>query len=512
MQLIEDKVVFPFLQVFGPDLGEIGRGSPTMRIFGQTGRLLMRKPILILLLVVGLIRAYGQPTPLRIAVIGSSTSACFGFAGGITDGNCWINRVVNHYSANGYSVTLHNMAVSGYFVYAGMPTGSPGVLVNGGFYTVDVERNITKALSFTPDVIFVNYPSNLYDVANVSDILTYFRVIFTTAQITNTPCFITTSQPRNFDLNGRNKLKLIKDSILAEYGYFALNFWDNFANADGTISATYGQGDGIHLNAVAHDSMAQRTIAKSIPVARYLHRSRTSGNWGDASSWEKGRVPSVDDSVVIQNGHLIQGNASGQLRSLTIAAGGNLALSNPSVTVVVGASNQAKEDLNLMGTLQLSAGEIRINGRLQAVAGSHFSLTGGRLVIDGNTGSAASSVANGRHLFDISSSMGSFTFSGGILRIVDPPAGSGSRTLNCTYDFGDLSNLELGDGVSVTPGGHSDGFGGAGYPSRIGRLTVNAVVSSDNRVMRITQALTVKSSVTVTSGHLIQAAPVTVEN
>jgi len=48
-------------------------------------------------------------------------------------------------------------------------------------------------------------------------------------------------------------------------------------------------------------------------------------------------------------------------------------------------------------------------------------MTGGLLAIDGNTGFDVTSPANGNYLFEAVTAMQSFSFTGGIIQIADPP-------------------------------------------------------------------------------------------
>ncbi|HKP32586.1 MAG TPA: SGNH/GDSL hydrolase family protein [Chitinophagaceae bacterium] len=195
----------------------------------------------------------------RVAVIGSSTSACFGFPSGINDGDCYINKFVNYYINLGWIIELRNLAVSGTNVYNGMPDGYPTIPFGG---SVDPAHNITEAIGrgISPaDVIIVNFPTNQYQNLNLHNILSFFSVIKKAANDDGKPCFITTAQPRDdFDAATRTKLKELRDSIMLQHGTFALDFWTTLANPDGTIVTAYARGDAIHLNAAGHDILYQR--------------------------------------------------------------------------------------------------------------------------------------------------------------------------------------------------------------------------------------------------------------
>ena len=218
--------------------------------------------------------------PKKLAVIGSSTSACTGYTGPVGDpmhiSNCYINKLVSYYNANGYTISLQNLAVPGYHLYTGMPNGSPPYSINGRDYFIDPNRNISAALtlpsdpSWHADVIIVNYPSNNYQYPemDIHTVMAYFRAIKKAGNDAGKPVFITTTQPRNSDYDAASRLKLIeiKDSINLQFGYYAVDFWTTIANPDGTIAAAYNL-DNIHINAAGHDLFFQRLQAKNIFAA-----------------------------------------------------------------------------------------------------------------------------------------------------------------------------------------------------------------------------------------------------
>ena len=105
----------------------------------------------------------------------------------------------------------------------------------------------------------------------VDSILYCLRTIRDSANIKGVPCFVTTTQPRtsNDGFNtGAMKAKLaeLKDSILLEFGNFAINFYDGLINpADSSI--LYDSGDHIHMNATGHQELYQRVLLKNIFLA-----------------------------------------------------------------------------------------------------------------------------------------------------------------------------------------------------------------------------------------------------
>ena len=200
----------------------------------------------------------------RLAIIGSSTSACYGAS--VYD-SCYVGRLHKRYNQQEtFYATIDNAyAVPGYCCLKGMPSSYVSPYAN---LQPDPEHNITKALSVHPDVVLVNYPNNGYDSLHIDLILYCLRTIRDSANKAGVPCFVTTTQPRTSAPLFNNpaaklKLAILKDSILAEFGYFAVDFYTGLYNpADSSV--LYDAGDHTHMNNTGHDSLFQRVLAKNI--------------------------------------------------------------------------------------------------------------------------------------------------------------------------------------------------------------------------------------------------------
>ena len=242
-----------------------------------------------------------------------------------------------------------------------------------------------------------------------------------------------------------------------------------------------------------------------------INRTLVNGSFTDSATWSKGRPPLTGDSIIISAAHNIVLNTSVQVRALRIEQGGSLSLSGAH-TLTLGGPEDGDFMLDNFGTLNISNGTLTVRGRVKLNAGSTFNMTGGTLVIDGNTGHVISSLADGAYLFEAAPGMSSFSFTGGILQIVDPPIGVASQAINCPYPFGVNSTLMLGNGVSQTASNNPSGFGGSLFPPAIGRLVIDAGTAGSNRQFTITKPLNVKGTLTVKSGsHLKLEAALTID-
>jgi hypothetical protein len=134
------------------------------------------------------------------------------------------------------------------------------------------------ALSYTPDIVIINLPSN--DIAfgfTKKEMMDNLRLMYTTITATGARCFIGTTSPRN-DITAAQRLlqRELVDSINNNFGVFALNFWDDLVTTDGlnrlrdeVREAT----SDYHLNDVGHNYLYLRvrdkqifTVGSALPV------------------------------------------------------------------------------------------------------------------------------------------------------------------------------------------------------------------------------------------------------
>lgn len=206
-----------------------------------------------------------QEKAITIVVLGSSTA--FG-TGASPRENGWVFQYENYLHAQNPDHTIHNLAWGGYTSYKIMPDE----FRRAGRPNPDPERNITKALSYNPDAIIINLPSN--DITNFFPLPEFTANLDSVKSMANNAgvvCFISTTQPRNEEIHERDQLIFMKDTILNRYQEFSIDFWSGIAiteeeneSARGEIKDAYNFGDGIHLNNAGHTLLAERTIDKEI--------------------------------------------------------------------------------------------------------------------------------------------------------------------------------------------------------------------------------------------------------
>jgi len=231
-----------------------------------------------------------------IAVIGSSTAAGYGLPD--ADGNpmqtiddnvdddkpvnSWVNRLRRYYNNLNLLNELDNFAIWGEDIYQAMPDDYDHP---GDRNSPDPRNNVTKALSVSPDIVLVNFPSNNYDFFDIEETMARFHDLYNAVTADgHTVCYICTTQPRTsegFDpMEARLKLKTLKERIVAEFPGRYIDFYTDVVDLQEEsspgvpnpnylgIRAEYSQGDGTHLNEAGHAVLFNAVLAKNIvPIA-----------------------------------------------------------------------------------------------------------------------------------------------------------------------------------------------------------------------------------------------------
>ncbi len=185
----------------------------------------------------------------KIVIMGSSTSEGYG----ATNRYGWAHMFADWAESIDSRNEVINIAKAGYSSADLLPTG-------------DSNHNITKALSYSPEIIIINLPSNDASVGRpVSEQVANFQTITNLAVAQGITVYATTTQPRNFpEQSKRDNLIAMKAEIYTMFGSHTLDFWTTIANADGTINTTYNSGDGIHLNDSGHRLLFERVKAMNL--------------------------------------------------------------------------------------------------------------------------------------------------------------------------------------------------------------------------------------------------------
>lgn len=205
-----------------------------------------------------------------IVVLGSSTAAGVGPK---LSKNTWVNRYRAYLAKEFPNFSLTNLAVSGYTTYHVQPSD---YLPPPGRPTPKPAKNITAALALSPSAIIINLPSN--DIARgyaFEEQIENFERLSEIAAVNGVPLWVTTPQPRNFEVPLQlSELFTLRVALTYAFEKQLIDFWTNIAVADGTLVPEYDSGDGLHLNDAAHALLAERVIASKIPEYAVAMRSQ----------------------------------------------------------------------------------------------------------------------------------------------------------------------------------------------------------------------------------------------
>lgn len=197
----------------------------------------------------------------NIVVLGSSTAAGTGTS--VSD-SAWVNRYRVAIQENSPGFDVINLAIGGYTTFQILPTGT--TLPDGVNESIDVNHNVTKALSYNPCAIIINMPSNdatkYYDVQMQLD---NYKIISDLASEAGIKVWIATPQPRNFSDPVQTQIQFdLFDTLPDIYGDYTIDFWTDIADENGRVVSDYDAGDGIHLNNAGHRILFERVLAKQI--------------------------------------------------------------------------------------------------------------------------------------------------------------------------------------------------------------------------------------------------------
>lgn len=198
--------------------------------------------------------------PYHIVILGSSTAAG---SGASTPDSAWVNRYRTFLQALNPSNQVTNLAVGGYNTYRIMPTGFQ---VPAGRPSPDTLRNISAAVALNPDAIILNLPSN--DVAlgfSLNEQTFNMDSIYATALQAGIPIWICTTQPRNFNPTNLQLQAQMRDTIIAHFSPYVLDFWTGLALTNNSLDPFYDSGDGVHLNDKGHRLLFQRARDENLP-------------------------------------------------------------------------------------------------------------------------------------------------------------------------------------------------------------------------------------------------------
>lgn len=239
-----------------------------------------------------------QATPVRIVVLGSSTAAG---TGPIPRDSSWVNRYRDHLKSINPANEVINLAVGGFVTYRIMPDDF--VAPVAGRPAPDTAHNMTKALYHQPDGIIINLPSNDRQFP-MAEQLSNFDSLFRHANSHGVPVWICTTQPI---ANSGPYQAAVKDSIIARFSPFVIDFWTTLADTANLVYPIYAA-DAVHLNNLGHWILLTRVIQKDLPTLLYQPVPFPDLNVTDISVWVQNRCG--DSAAIIQVAYTNLGSAT----------------------------------------------------------------------------------------------------------------------------------------------------------------------------------------------------------
>lgn len=188
-----------------------------------------------------------------IAILGSSTAEGVGAS---PRDSSWSNKLKYLFVLENRNINLINLARAGYTTFKILPSS---------FSTADTTRNVDKALSFKPDLIIINLPSNDFAEGHSDQqILDNYGIVTQKMVAANIPFIITTTQPRDFThLEARKRLAIFNNKMEAFYADQMVYTYVQLATPDFYLNRHFGYGDGVHLNNNGHDVIFKSIVNDS---------------------------------------------------------------------------------------------------------------------------------------------------------------------------------------------------------------------------------------------------------
>ena len=238
------------------------------------------------------------PNPMRIVILGASTS--FGFGASVLDsGYAYRFRQFIIDSVNGFSSVI-NLAHAGYTTYAMQPTGYPAP----GTYPVDTLRNITKAISLNPDGVIFNFTTNdINALISLDTTIKNLQRATTMLKALGIPYWITTTQPRNFTgdppatITQKKQMILdLRDTIIKLYPNNHIESYLGFSDASGDILPQFDSGDHTHFTNAGHQLLFNNF--KNAKIDSVLCVSVSTGVDGQTATHEMNVYPNPTNGKV----------------------------------------------------------------------------------------------------------------------------------------------------------------------------------------------------------------------
>ena len=184
-----------------------------------------------------------ENSDFTIVILGSSTAAG---AGPSHPDSTWVNKYRKRLQEINSANQVINLAVGGYTTYKIMPDE---FVTPSNRPSVDSLHNISHALTYDPNAIIVNLPSNDRQWPREEQ-LANFDSLFNFGLHHDVPVYICTTQPIVPNSFAQYQ-KDVADSVLLRFGASSIDFFYPLSDTDHTVLPVYAA-DAVHLNDSGH--------------------------------------------------------------------------------------------------------------------------------------------------------------------------------------------------------------------------------------------------------------------
>jgi acyl-CoA thioesterase I len=186
-------------------------------------------------------------------VMGSSTAA----GAGSSPGQSWAALLQAGVQNRGIQVI--NIAKGGTVTYQGLSTKAAPTASRP---LPDPSANIDQALSRSPGLIVVAYPTNDTAIGySVQETVNNLLSMRNQALANSVAVVVVSTQPRNLSPAQLSQLVLIDDQLATAVGACFVDVRTGLAGANGQLAPQYDSGDGVHPNDAGHRLIATRIQA-----------------------------------------------------------------------------------------------------------------------------------------------------------------------------------------------------------------------------------------------------------
>jgi len=236
--------------------------------------------------------------------------------------------------------------------------------------------------------------------------------------------------------------------------------------------------------------------------AQTITSTAAGGNWSLTTTWVGGVVPTSVNDVVIAATATVTLDGNFACKSVVVNNTGTLSV--PANTLTVGTAGGDNKTFVVTGTLTISGGTVTHNGNMtiSATTGT-FNMSSGNLNIDGNGGTAGTSVASGTSMFSILSQLG--TVNGGTITIVDPHFAGTGKVVDYSVSTATSwvgNTLVLGGASGTNSSTGTEGFHVDCYTSTARLLLGHVTANGGSGTNRIGKTATATGNGTMIGGDL----------